>query len=80
MAEPLPPPSSGDPVAPVGEQVHLPGPTYLPAWTAFGITIALVGVILSWVIVAIGVVITVVVVVRWIREARDDISQLPLEH
>jgi hypothetical protein len=79
MAEPLPP-SSGDAVPPPGEQVHLPGPTYLPAWTAFGITIALVGVILSWVIVAIGAVITIVVVVRWINEAREDISQLPLEH
>jgi hypothetical protein len=79
MAEPLPP-SSGDDVPPAGEQVHLPGPTYLPAWTAFGITLALVGVILSWVIVAIGAVITIVVVVRWINEAREDISQLPLEH
>ena len=79
MAEPLPP-SSGDGVPPAGEQVHLPGPTYLPAWTAFGITIALVGVILSWVIVAIGAAITIVVVVRWINEAREDISQLPLEH
>ena len=37
-----------------GEQVHLPGASYLPAWTAFGITIALVGVILTWVIVALG--------------------------
>jgi len=79
MAEPLPP-SSGDDVTPPGEHVHLPGPTYLPAWTAFGITIALVGVILSWVIVAIGAVITIVVVARWISEAREDISQLPLEH
>jgi hypothetical protein len=43
MAEELPT-SSGDGV-PAGEQVHLPGATYLPAWTAFGITIALVGVI-----------------------------------
>src|SRR5688572_14554253 len=42
MAEELPP-ASGDPVPPPGEQVHLPGATYLPAWTAFGITIALVG-------------------------------------
>ena len=79
MAEPLPP-SPGDDVTPPGEQVHLPGPTYLPAWTAFGITIALVGVILSWVIVAIGAAITIVVVVRWINEAREDISQLPLDH
>ena len=62
------------------EQVHLPGPSYLPAWTAFGITIALVGVILNWVIVGIGAVIAIVAILRWIRETREDISQLPLEH
>ena len=75
-----PPTPSGNGVPPAGEQVHLPGPTYLPAWTAFGITIALVGVIMHWAIVAIGAAITVVVVLRWIRETREDISQLPLEH
>lgn len=79
MAEELPP-SSGDGVPPVGEQIHLPGPTYLPAWTAFGITIALVGVILNWVITGIGAAIAIVAILRWIREAREDISQLPLEH
>lgn len=75
MADP-----SGNGVPPAGEQVHLPGASYLPAWTAFGITIALVGVILTWVITGIGVAITVVVVVRWIRETRDDMQHLPLEH
>ena len=79
MAEELQP-SSGDSVPPAGEQVHLPGATYLPAWTAFGITIALVGVIMSWVIVGIGAAIAIVAIARWIREAREDISQLPLEH
>ena len=79
MAEELPP-GSGEPAPPAGEQIHLPGPTYLPAWTAFGITIALVGVILSWIIVGIGAAIAIVVILRWIREAREDISQLPLEH
>lgn len=69
-----------DGAPPPGEQVHLPGASYLPAWTAFGITVALVGVILNWVIVGIGVVITVVVVWKWIGETREDISQLPLEH
>ena len=63
-----------------GEQVHLPGASYLPAWTAFGITIALVGVILSWVIVAIGAAIAVVAIWKWIGETREDIAQLPLEH
>lgn len=79
MADELPP-SSGDSVPAAGEQVHLPGASYLPAWTAFGITIALVGVILSWVITGIGAVIAIVAIVRWIGEAREDISQLPLDH
>ena len=67
-------------VPPAGEPVHLPGPSYLPVLTAFGITIALVGLVLTWVITAVGVIITVVVVARWIRETREDISELPLEH
>ncbi len=79
MAERVPT-SSADGAPPPGEQVHLPGATYLPAWTALGITIALVGVILSWVIVGIGAVIAAVAIVRWIREAREDVSHLPLEH
>ena len=79
MAEQVPTPS-GNGVPPAGEQVHLPGATYLPAWTAFGITIALVGVLLNWVIVGIGAVIAGVAVVRWVKETREDIAQLPLEH
>ena len=79
MAEQLPP-QAGNGVPPAGEQVHLPGATYLPAWTALGITIALVGIILNWVIVGIGAAIAGVAILRWIRETRDDIAQLPLEH
>jgi type IV secretory pathway TrbD component len=63
-----------------GEAVHLPGPSYLPVVTAFGLTIAIVGVVLSWVIVGIGVVITLVAVVRWIGETRRETAELPLEH
>jgi len=67
-------------VPPAGEAVHLPGPSYLPAVTALGITLALVGVVVTWVLTGIGVVILVVAVYRWIRETREDISELPLEH
>lgn len=70
---------AGDGVPPAGEQVHLPGPSYLPAWTALGITIALTGVVLSWVMCGIGVVIALVAVVRWIGETRSSIADLPLE-
>jgi Flp pilus assembly protein TadB len=69
-----------EPVPPPGEAVHLPGPSYLPVLTAAGIAITLVGVLLSWLIVAAGAIVTVYVIARWIRETREDISELPLEH
>ncbi len=69
-------PPAGEP----GEMIHLPGPSYIPVVTAFGMTIAVVGVVLSWVIVGIGLLITVISIVRWVREARQEMSELPLEH
>ncbi len=77
--EPIPP-QSDEQIAPPTEEVHLPDPSYLPVWTAFGITVALVGVLLSWYLCGIGVVIALVSIVRWVREARQEISDLPLEH
>jgi type IV secretory pathway TrbD component len=65
---------------PPGEAIHLPGPTYLPIITAVGITIAVVGVVQSWYVVALGLLITLFAVVRWVRETRADIGELPLEH
>ena len=67
----LPPPS---------EEVHLPEPSYLPVMVALGITLAVVGVVLSWFITAIGVAIALVSIVRWIRQTREEMSELPLEH
>jgi len=77
--EPIPP-QSGDDVAMPTEEVHLPGPSYLPVWTAFGLALLLVGLILSWGLTAAGGVITIIALFRWIREARADIDDLPLEH
>ena len=74
------PEGRGSDVPPPGEAIHLPGPSYLPVLTAFGITIALVGIVIAWFLVVIGVVITLIVVFRWIRDTREDISELPLEH
>jgi hypothetical protein len=48
--------------------------------TALGLTITVVGVVISWILVGIGLVITVVAIGRWIRETRSEISELPLEH
>jgi hypothetical protein len=67
-------------VPPAGEAIHLPGPSFLPVIVAAGITITLVGVVLNWVVFGIGLAITVVSIVRWVRETREDIADLPLEH
>jgi hypothetical protein len=72
--------TDGAPAPPAGESVHLPGPSYLPVVTALGLTLAITGVVLSWVICGIGVVIALVAVRLWIRDTRRDISELPLEH
>jgi type IV secretory pathway TrbD component len=72
---------SPDPgVAPPAEVIHMPGPSYMPAVLAFGVMLALVGVITTWFLTGIGVVIAVVAMVRWIGQARRDMSELPLEH
>jgi uncharacterized membrane protein YidH (DUF202 family) len=72
--------TGGPEAPPAGEAVHLPGPTYLPVVTAAGVSIAVVGVVIWWVLVVIGVLITVVAVWRWIRDTRQDMAELPLEH
>jgi hypothetical protein len=72
--------AAGPEAPPAGEAIHLPGPSYLPIVTAVGITIVVVGVVQSWLIVAFGLVVTLIAVVRWIRETREDIAELPLEH
>ena len=77
MAEELSP--NGE-APPAGEPIHLPDPSFLPVILAAGTTIALVGVVLNWVVFGIGVAITVVTIVRWARETREDIADLPLEH
>jgi hypothetical protein len=48
-------------------------------FTGAGITIALVGLILSWPFVAAGGLITFISVVIWIRDVRAEIARLPTE-
>ena len=69
-----------DQVSPPGEPIHLPGPSYLPVLVAFGLMIALIGVVLNWVIFGIGLAITVVATLRWIGQVRREMDDLPLEH
>jgi len=65
---------------PPAEELHLPDPSYLPVWVAFGTMIALVGVVLNWVLFGIGMVILLIPLALWIREAREEFRGLPREH
>jgi hypothetical protein len=65
---------------PVGEEVHLPGPSMLPFFCAIGITLAVIGTTISIYFSIIGVIVFLVTVVMWIRDTRRDISELPEEH
>jgi hypothetical protein len=76
MAEQL----EGGSLPPPSEEVHLPEPSYLPALVALGLTLALVGVVLTWFLTVLGVVIFLVATVRWIRQTREEMAELPLEH
>jgi hypothetical protein len=67
-------------VPPAGEEIHLPGPSIQPLLLARGITVGLVGVTTSVFLVVAGAILTLWVTVRWIRDARRDIDELPLEH
>ena len=62
------------------EQIHLPGPSFLPPVMALGITLAVVGVVLSPIFVVIGVITFLVTLVKWIRQTREEMRELPLEH
>ena len=65
---------------PVGEEIHLPGPSILPVLTAVGITLALVGVTTFIEFTVAGVILTVGCVWRWIKDTRREVDELPLDH
>jgi hypothetical protein len=67
-------------VPPVGEEIHLPGPSILPLLTAVGITLTLVGVTTFIEFTVVGVILTVVCIALWIKDTRREVNELPLDH
>jgi hypothetical protein len=61
------------------EEIHLPRPSLVPMFTAAGITVALLGLILTWWFVVAGGVIALLAIGVWIRDVRADIQNLPAE-
>jgi hypothetical protein len=67
-------------VPPVGEEVHMPAPSALPLMNAAALAIAIVSLTISWWLVAGALVVFLGTAIRWIRDVRRDIADLPLEH
>jgi hypothetical protein len=66
-------------VPPVGEEVHLPGPTVLPALTAVGITLLLIGLTTFIELTVIGALLTIGCAIRWVKDTRREVDELPLD-
>jgi hypothetical protein len=65
---------------PVGEELHLPSPSLVPILNAAGVALALVGLTITLYVTAVGLVLLLFTLVRWIRDSTHDISELPAEH
>jgi Cytochrome c oxidase subunit IV len=65
---------------PAGEEIHMPGSSIQPLLLAIGLTLALIGVTISWILSVIGGVLSIWVIVRWIADTRREIGELPVEH
>jgi hypothetical protein len=67
-------------IPPVGEEIHLPGPSAQPLLLTIGITVLLIGITTSIYVVVIGALLTVWVLWRWVQDTRHEIAALPAHH
>ncbi|MGO9960166.1 MAG: hypothetical protein ACLP50_30040 [Solirubrobacteraceae bacterium] len=65
---------------PVGEEIHLPGPSILPLLSAISITLIVIGTTITWLLSIVGLILFVVTTAIWIRDTRRDVDELPEEH
>ena len=67
-------------VPPAGEDIHIPGPRIQPVLLAVGITTLLLGLTISWALIVAGGLLTVAVLIAWIRGAVTEFDELPAAH
>jgi Flp pilus assembly protein TadB len=65
---------------PVGEEIHLPGPTLIPFVAGLAITLIVIGTTINLIFSAVGGVLLIVTTIRWIGDTRRDVASLPEEH
>lgn len=54
----------------------MPPPSWKPIIVAVGLAIALTGVVLTWLVVVVGLVVSIVAIVGWVRDARKEFDAL----
>ncbi len=69
-----------DETPPAGEDIHLPGPTLLPIISAAAITLIVIGTTIWWVYSALGGIVLIICVFRWVSDTSRDVAALPEEH
>lgn len=65
---------------PVGEEIHLPGPSFIPVASGIGITLTVIGTTINPLLTYLGLIIFVITTVMWIRDTRRDMAELPEQH
>jgi hypothetical protein len=65
---------------PTGEEVHMPASSALPLINAAALAIAIVALTISWWVVGVALLIFLATTVRWVRDVKRDIAELPLDH
>ena len=63
-----------------GEQIHMPAPSLLPILNAVGLSVAIVGITISTIFIVVGLLLFFGTAIVWIRDARRELDELPLEH
>jgi cobalamin synthase len=59
------------------EAFHLPPPSIWPAVLAVGVALLLTGLVVNLIMLAVGVVVTVLSTALWVRDARREFRGLP---
>jgi hypothetical protein len=67
-------------VPPVGEEIHLPGPSILPFVNALGITCLVISTTLGLPFLIVGAILFLYSTIRWLLDVRRDVAALPEDH
>ncbi|MCP9489991.1 MAG: hypothetical protein MSC31_08955 [Solirubrobacteraceae bacterium MAG38_C4-C5] len=67
-------------IPPAGEEIHLPGGSLQPIAVTVGVTLALLGLTTFTLLIWVGLIVILWAVILWIRDARREMADLPLEH